>query len=126
MTNTEAFQGFSIQTEALAKALNKAVEGLARMEVPIGERTMEQKAVYRFINFDRPGQLNEIIASNAFDKDHIFIVTLPNSDRQTVKAVDCCFDTGCLIFEDGEGITVAAYAAGHWVRVQREEEETTT
>lgn len=56
------------------------------------------------------------------EKKYTFIVTLPNSDRQPVKAVDCCLDTGCLIFEDSEGITVAAYAAGHWVRVQRVEE----
>lgn len=108
------FSGF---VENAIKA-NAAVEEEKLREEKL-KQIMEQQATYY------PGiSYGWVSASEAVDASlYTFIVTTPNNDRITVKAVDCIVDYNALVFRDDEQATVMAIAAGHWVKVERLEEK---
>lgn len=55
---------------------------------------------------------------------YTFIVTTPDGDRTPpIKAADCVIDQGALCFEDEDDITIMIFAPGHWVKVERVEED---
>lgn len=50
-----------------------------------------------------------------------FIITTPTNDRITVNAGDFQVNDGCLYFFSNSDVGVYALAAGHWVRVERDD-----
>lgn len=86
------------------------------LEVVEGAERMEQQPFSMGYSTYYPSVVEE-------KKEYIYIVTTPTNDRITVKAVDCFVQRGCLIFDDADGVTVKAVAAGHWVLVDRQETE---
>jgi len=87
--------------------IKEALQAGAKLDEEDIKRTMEERIGY-FTKLEPP---------------HTFIITTPTNDRITVKAADCSFDGGCLYLLDDFDKTIYAVAAGHWVKVERVEED---
>lgn len=102
--------------------IKAAIQAGARLDKEDIKRTMEERTVYQFDKVPRHWRGFEEIGKSL----STFVITTPTNDRIKVEAVDCCLDSGCLIFEDGEGTTVLAIAAGHWVSVRQVKDDQNT
>lgn len=115
---------FCVSSEYSLEFIKAAVLAGARLSEEDIKQTMEERT-WKPLSEDRTfGGIN--LGGALPQKQYTFIITTITNDRIRVRAVDCCLDEGCLIFEDGEGITVMAIAAGHWVKAEKIEDDQDT
>lgn len=108
--------------------IKHAIQAGAKLDEEDIRKTMEERAGYKAFSWHHVGSdaTNEIIAKSAFEQQYTFIVTTPTNDRITIKAAYCEVDGDTLYFEDDNRETIYALAVGHWVRVERVEEESSS
>jgi hypothetical protein len=82
---------------------------------PEGWPTLNELETFSAVTVGQAGPTMEL---------HAFIVTTPDGDRTPpIKAADCYINEGALCFEDENDIPIMIFAPGHWVKVERVEEE---